>query len=57
MGNLSYFLSGKLASDGPKWIPNLKAVRAAVKFIIATGRLRGKKGKQNILNTNTIADY
>ncbi|KAM6505284.1 hypothetical protein FSOLCH5_15485 [Fusarium solani] len=40
MGNLSYFLGGKSASDGPKWTPNLKAVRAAVKFAMATGRLR-----------------
>ncbi|KAJ3455142.1 hypothetical protein MRS44_013742 [Fusarium solani] len=39
MGNLSYFLGGKSASDGPKWTPNLKAVRAAVKFAMATGRL------------------
>jgi ribonuclease HI len=39
MGNLSFFLGGKSASDGPKWAPNLEAVRAAVKFAMATGRL------------------
>ena len=38
LGNLSFFLGGK--SDGPKWAPNLEAVRAAVKFAMATGRLR-----------------
>ncbi|EXK78355.1 hypothetical protein FOQG_16955 [Fusarium oxysporum f. sp. raphani 54005] len=39
MGNLSFFLGGKSASDGPKWAPNLEAVRAAIKFVMATGRL------------------
>jgi hypothetical protein len=39
VGNLSFFLGGKSASDGPKWTPNLEAVRAAVKFAMTTGRL------------------
>jgi hypothetical protein len=39
MGRLSIFLGGKAASDGPKWAPNLEAVRAAVRFAMATGRL------------------
>ncbi|KAH7460569.1 hypothetical protein FOMA001_g19559 [Fusarium oxysporum f. sp. matthiolae] len=39
MGNLSFFLGGKSASDGAKWRPNLEAVRATVKFAMATGRL------------------
>jgi ribonuclease HI len=39
MGNLSFFLGGKSVSDGAKWRPNLEAVRAAVKFALATGRL------------------
>ena len=39
MGNLSFFLGGKPASDGPKWAPNLEAVRAIVKFVMVTGRL------------------
>lgn len=30
LGNLSFFLGGKSASDGPKWASNLEAVRAAV---------------------------
>ncbi|KAJ3454423.1 hypothetical protein MRS44_018317 [Fusarium solani] len=40
MGNLSFFLGGKSAADGSKWAPNLEAVRAAVRFAMATGRLR-----------------
>jgi hypothetical protein len=39
MGNLSFFLGGKAASDGPKWTPNLQAVRAAIKFAMDTRRL------------------
>jgi hypothetical protein len=39
MGNLSYFLGGKAASDGDKWAPDMQAVRATIKFAIATGRL------------------
>ncbi|KAM5527229.1 hypothetical protein FOXYSP1_20498 [Fusarium oxysporum f. sp. phaseoli] len=35
MGNLSFFLGGKSASDGAKWRPNLEAVRATVKFAMA----------------------
>jgi hypothetical protein len=34
MGNLSFFLGGKAASDGPKWAPNLQAVRAAIRFAL-----------------------
>jgi hypothetical protein len=39
MGNLSFFLGGKSASDGDKWAPDIQAVRATIKFAIATGRL------------------
>jgi hypothetical protein len=39
MGNLSFFLGGKAASDGEKWAPDMQAVRATIKFAIATGRL------------------
>ena len=39
MGNLSFFLGGKSASDGDKWAPNIQAVRATIKFAIATWRL------------------
>ncbi|KAL9570493.1 hypothetical protein ACKAV7_005381, partial [Fusarium commune] len=39
MGNLSFFLGGKTADDGHRWSPNLRAVRAAIKFATSTGRL------------------
>ena len=39
MGNLSFFVGGKAASDGPKWSPNLPAVRAAIRFGTETRRL------------------
>lgn len=39
MGNLSFFVGGKAASDGPKWAPNLQAVRAAIRFAMDTKRL------------------
>lgn len=40
MGNLSFFLGGRAASDADnKWKPNMEAVRAAIKFAMATKRL------------------
>ncbi|KJZ68980.1 hypothetical protein HIM_11621 [Hirsutella minnesotensis 3608] len=39
IGNLSFFLGGKAASDGDKWKPDMQAVRAAIKFAIETERL------------------
>jgi ribonuclease HI len=38
-GNLSFHLGGKAASDGQKWTPNMEAVRATIRFAIATGHL------------------
>ena len=38
-GNLSFYLGGKSRSDPEKWTPNMDAVRATIKFAIATGRL------------------
>lgn len=38
-GNISFFLGGKSPSDDQKWTPNLEAVRASIRFAIATGRL------------------
>ncbi|SPJ78067.1 uncharacterized protein FTOL_06456 [Fusarium torulosum] len=38
-GNLSFHLGGKATSDGQKWTPNMDAVRATVRFSIATCRL------------------
>ena len=39
MGNLSFFLGGKAASDDDKWKPDMQAVRAAIQFAMATKRL------------------
>jgi hypothetical protein len=38
-GNLSLCLGGKSPSDDQQWTPNLEAVRASIRFAIATGRL------------------
>ncbi|KAJ5887621.1 hypothetical protein N7495_007662 [Penicillium taxi] len=38
-GNISFFLGGKSPSDDQKWTPNLEAVRASIRFAMATGRL------------------
>ena len=37
--NLSFYLGGKAPSDPERWAPNMDAVRATIKFAIATGRL------------------
>ena len=39
MGNLSFFLGGKAASNKGKWQPDVQAVRTTIKFAMATGRL------------------
>ncbi|CDM27974.1 Probable transposable element [Penicillium roqueforti FM164] len=38
--NTSFFLGGKPPSDDQKWKPNLEAVRASIRFAIATADLR-----------------
>ena len=37
--NISFYLGGKSPSDDKNWTPNMKAVRATIRFAIATGRL------------------
>jgi Reverse transcriptase (RNA-dependent DNA polymerase)/Endonuclease-reverse transcriptase len=37
--DLSFFLGGRSASDQEPWQPDMNAVRATIKFAIATGRL------------------
>ncbi|OAA59246.1 hypothetical protein LEL_10854 [Akanthomyces lecanii RCEF 1005] len=51
MGNLSFFLGGKATSDGDKWTPNMEAVKASVKFAMATRRLE----RTNVRETNTTS--
>ena len=38
-GNISFFLGGKSPTDDKAWTPDLKAVRATIRFALATGRL------------------
>jgi ribonuclease HI len=38
-GSLSFYLGGKAPSDPKKWAPNMKAVRATIKYAMATRRL------------------
>ena len=38
-GNLPFYLGGKSLSDGEHWAPDMEAVRATIRFAIATGRL------------------
>lgn len=38
-GNISFYLGGKSPSDDQNWTPNLEAVRATIRFALATGRL------------------
>ena len=40
-GCLSFFLTGKAPSDTENWTPNISAVRATVKYALATERLKG----------------
>ena len=37
--NISFYLGGKSPSDDNNWTPDMKAVRATIRFAIATGRL------------------
>ncbi|KAM3502786.1 hypothetical protein MY11210_008956 [Beauveria gryllotalpidicola] len=43
MGNLSFFLGGKAASDGDKWTPNIEAVKATVQFCNSYEKIRENK--------------
>ncbi|KAJ6436906.1 reverse transcriptase [Purpureocillium lavendulum] len=42
-GNLSFCLGGKSLSDDAKWTPHMTAVRATIRFTLATGRLDNKR--------------
>ena len=43
-GNLSFYLGGKAPSDSERWKPDMKAVRATIKYALATGRLDRRRG-------------
>jgi ribonuclease HI len=38
-GNLSFYLGGKAPSDPERWTPNMDAIRATIKYAMASGRL------------------
>ena len=38
-GNISFYLGGKQRSDNENWAPNMEAVRATIRYALATGRL------------------
>ena len=38
-GNISFYLGGKTVMDGVSWSPDMNAVRATIRFAMATGRL------------------
>jgi len=38
-GSLSFYLGGKVPSEPKEWMPDMKAVRATIKYAMATGRL------------------
>jgi len=42
-GSLSFYLGGKVPSDSKHWSPDMKAVRATIKYALATGRLEPKE--------------
>jgi ribonuclease HI len=46
-GNMSFYLGGKTPTDDDKWTPNMDAVRATIRFAIATGRLEANATANN----------
>jgi hypothetical protein len=45
-GCLSFFLGGKAISDPEKWAPNMEAVRATIRYTLATGHLDTETERQ-----------
>jgi hypothetical protein len=52
-GSLSYYLGGKALSDPPNWRPDIEAVRTAIKYVIATGRL-DREGEHTATQTSQL---
>ncbi len=51
-GSLSIYLGGKAPSDPKQWSPDMKAVRAAIKYAMATGRLEPDDNEQGLKEPN-----
>lgn len=47
--NMSFYLGGKSPSDNNSWSPNMEAVRATIRFAIATGRLDTSQPQEDTL--------
>jgi hypothetical protein len=45
--NISFYLGGKSLSDNESWTPNMKVVRATIRFAIAIGRLDTDPWQEN----------
>ena len=45
--NISYYLGGKSPSDGKGWKPNMEAVKATIRFAMATGRLDARPEQED----------
>ncbi|KJZ68058.1 hypothetical protein HIM_12550 [Hirsutella minnesotensis 3608] len=57
LGGLSNFLGGKTSRDSEEWAPDKQAVRAAIKFAMATKRLAGSNTNERetkMTKPNTI---
>ncbi|CAP67632.1 unnamed protein product, partial [Podospora anserina S mat+] len=46
-GNISFYLGGKSPSDKEDWTPNVKTVRATIRFAMSTGRLDANQPQAN----------
>jgi hypothetical protein len=47
-GSLSFYLGGKVPSDPKMWSPDMKAVRATIKYAMATGRLEAEEEQRRL---------
>jgi hypothetical protein len=56
IGNVSFFLGGRSTEEKGGWKPELEAVRAAVRFATATGRLASKGIAEEAYPTGTGAE-
>jgi hypothetical protein len=50
--NMSFYLGGKSPSDNNNWSPNVEAVRATIRFAIATGRLDASQPQEDTSQSN-----
>jgi hypothetical protein len=58
--SISFYLGGKVPSEPKEWMPDMKAVRATIKYAMATGRSERDDGQaldrsqyRSLTKTNT----